>query len=464
MISKVYYQTVSLCPYCNKTIPGQVVAKDGGVYVVRDCEEHGLIEGLASSDIEWFENLKKFDVEPVRPSQPNREVSLGCPNDCGLCAGHTQSAGTAAIEISNKCNANCPVCLANNQSTFELSVNEVRKIVEDFLAKQKFVDAFTLSGGEPTIHPEIFEIIELLERPEIARIVLNSNGLRIAEDDAFLEELSKHKNVYVSLHYDGTGAKTIRGIDFAIQKKAMDRLLKWNIQVAPIALVAKDINDMEVGNMVVELLTKSPQIKSVFLSMMAYMGKGGSKFPVDPRARLTIPEALDKIEKATSGNIKKSDFIPLPMPNPLCASIGYFLIADNEVTPLVSLLEVDKVIECIKNSHFARAGKELEELLRDLINRLYADGSNPNSAKILKKFKNLLLELYPTNKSISHEERRMIVEEKIKTVYLIQFMDSWTFDSVRLKKCSCQHLLPDDKIIPSCGYYTYHRQFDTRFN
>ena len=48
-------------------------------------------------------------------------------------------------------------------------------------------------------------------------------------------------------------------------------------------------------------------------------------------------------------------------------------------------------------------------------------------------------------------------------VYLMQFMDSWAFDSVRTSKCSCQHLLPDGVVIPSCGYYSYHRRFDRRF-
>jgi uncharacterized radical SAM superfamily Fe-S cluster-containing enzyme len=46
----------------------------------------------------------------------------------------------------------------------------------------------------------------------------------------------------------------------------------------------------------------------------------------------------------------------------------------------------------------------------------------------------------------------------------MQFMDSWTFDSVRLAKCSCQHLLPGGTRIPSCGYYSYHRRLDPRFS
>jgi uncharacterized radical SAM superfamily Fe-S cluster-containing enzyme len=170
------------------------------------------------------------------------------------------------------------------------------------------------------------------------------------------------------------------------------------------------------------------------------------------------------MEEKSRGLLKKRDFMPLPMPNPLCAAIGYFLVMDGEVTPLVPLWDIDRVIECTKNAHFARAERELEILLRDLINDLYANpGQFPDAQKLLQKFKALFHELFPEEKPISQEQRRRIAEERIKTVYLMQFMDSWTFDSERLSKCSCQHLLPDKRIVPSCGYYTFHRKFDPRF-
>jgi hypothetical protein len=37
------------------------------------------------------------------------------------------------------------------------------------------------------------------------------------------------------------------------------------------------------------------------------------------------------------------------------------------------------------------------------------------------------------------------------------------FDSVRVSKCSCQHLLPDGVVMSSCGYYSYQPRFDERF-
>jgi 7,8-dihydro-6-hydroxymethylpterin dimethyltransferase len=469
---KVYYTTTSMCPECARLLPAEVCAMDGGVFVARECPEHGPALGLACSDVAWFESLPRFDVEPARPASHQRETDLGCPSDCGLCPSHRQSAGTAAIEISNRCNASCPVCLADNQATFELSPEEVSLLADSLLARQGSVDAFVLSGGEPSIHPRLPEILRVLERPGVSRIVMNSNGLRIAEDDGFLDELARHPNLYVCLHQDGPGASAIRGISPAVQDRALERLLARRIKVAPVTLAVRGANDSALGSTVVRLLTRSPDVKSVTVSMMTYAGRRGSRFPVDPRARLTIPEALERMEADSKGALHKRDFMPLPMPNPLCAAIGYFLVQGSRITPLIPLAkDIDEVIDYTKNAHFASAGPELERFFREAIDRVYSRAddlglADPRGAA--EAFKALVGELYPTGSPLSEGERRRRAEERIKTVFVMQFMDRYTFDSVRLKKCSCQHLVPDGdgregRVIPSCGYYAYHRGMDARF-
>ena len=137
---------------------------------------------------------------------------------------------------------------------------------------------------------------------------------------------------------------------------------------------------------------------------------------------------------------------------------------DGEVTPLLRLMDVDRVVEATKNSNFGKAEAEFETLLRDTIDTIYANPSAyPDPDGLLSKFRRLVEALFPEDGSIGLEERYKRAEEHIKLVYLMQFMDAWTFDSKRLCKCSCQHILPDGRLIPSCGYYTFHRRFDTRF-
>jgi uncharacterized radical SAM superfamily Fe-S cluster-containing enzyme len=452
-----------MCPTCEALVPGRVVGRENGVFVTRDCPTHGAFEGLVCSDLAWYEALPRFDVEPVKPQNPHHPAAKGCPEDCGLCTAHRQIAGTAAIEISNTCNAQCPVCLAENRDTFELSVSEVNAAVDALLKAQDHVDALALSGGEPTVHPKLFEILKAVDRPQVSRIALNSNGIRIASDDAFVAELAKHPKVYVSLHHDGKRAKELRGTEAQVQVRALDRLLAAGINVAPLVLAAKGVNDVELGAIVKSLLVRRG-VRSAVLSMMTYTGTRGSKFPGDPLTRLTIPEALDCIEAGSGGTLHRRDFMPLPMPNPLCAAVGYFLVDGDELTPLIPLADLDQIIACTKNSNFAGVNPELERLLRDTIDRLYAHPDRYTDApKLLAKFRKLLTELFPDDGQVSADRQRTLVEERIKMVYLMQFMDCWSFDSKRLSKCSCQHLLPGGRSIPSCAYYSYHRHFDGRF-
>ena len=175
-----------------KLLPGEVFSRDQAVYLSRTCPDHGEIEALVCSDVTWFERLPRFDAVPNKPAKVQRPKIHGCPLDCGLCPGHRQIAGTAAIEISNRCNANCPVCLGDNRNTFDMSVAEIKSLVDSAIADQGSLGVLTLSGGEPTIHPQFFEILSLLNRPEIGRINLNTNGLVINSDDAFLERLKQH--------------------------------------------------------------------------------------------------------------------------------------------------------------------------------------------------------------------------------------------------------------------------------
>jgi uncharacterized radical SAM superfamily Fe-S cluster-containing enzyme len=457
-----YYATTSMCPTCHALVPGEVVRRDDEVWVTRMCPEHGGFDGLVCSDVAWYERLPMFDVEPARPQGRRLPVTqAGCPTDCGLCSAHRQIAGTAAIEISNRCDAACPVCLADNVGTFDLSVADVTSALDALFRQQDHVSAVALSGGEPTMHPALFDMIRALERPGVERIVVNTNGLRVARDDAFLDELARHDRVYVSLHFDGAGAKALRGIDASVQERALERLLARKIPAAPLVLAARGVNDHELGPLVLGLLRKD-NVRTVMMSMLAHVGSRGEGFAGDPRTRLTIPGALDAMEATSAGALRKRDFMPLPMPNPLCAAIGYFFVMDDEVTPLVPLAPIERVIDFTKNSNFGRADDDLEALLREVIDRVYASPEE-HAPGLLGRLRKLAALLFPEDRALDCDERTRLAESCLKTVYLYQFMDPWTFDASRLDKCSCQHLLPDGKIIPSCSYYALHRAKDPRF-
>lgn len=95
---------------------------------------------------------------------------------------------------------------------------------------------------------------ELTSRP-ITRILLNSNGIRIATDDDLLELLTEHRErVEVHLQYDGLSEvahRHHRGGDLRRMKTAaLQRLSQREIFTTLVMTVALGVNDTEIGQMV----------------------------------------------------------------------------------------------------------------------------------------------------------------------------------------------------------------------
>jgi uncharacterized radical SAM superfamily Fe-S cluster-containing enzyme len=284
----------------------------------------------------------------------------------------------------------------------------------------------------------------------------------MVQDPQFVDRLRKHSKVYVSLHFDGRNAEQIRGTKPELQEQALARLCEAGIGVVPLILGVRDINDGELGSLVPALLQRSPAIKTVIVSLMAYMGANGGRFKPEPLRRLTIPDAVDSIAAGSGAVIHREDFIPVPMPNPICAAIGYFFVDQEGIIPMIRAAGVAQTITCIQNQHFAQANDKMEAFFREMINNIYANPRGfPNADRTLRRLNTFVKRLFAGERTPA--ERQFLAEESIKTVFIMQFMDGWTFDTQRLSKCSCQHLLPGDHRVPSCGYYAFHRQRDTRF-
>src|SRR4029077_3596880 len=154
-----------------------------------------------SGDAQWFLKSLTYIKRASRPHQFSTPVSEGCPKDCGLCPDHEQHSCLPIIEITNYCNLECPICIVQNKHNYHMSREEFIATVEGLIEKEGVLDTVNLSGGEPTIHPEFLTLLDLAKRPEISRSSITTNGLRMASDFAFCQELA-HRGVYVNLQLD----------------------------------------------------------------------------------------------------------------------------------------------------------------------------------------------------------------------------------------------------------------------
>ena len=65
-------------------------------------------------------------------------------------------------------------------------------VADDMLRQgiQGITDLINITGGEPTLHPELMAVLAECRRPEIGRITMNSNGIRFAEDASLCRRLA----------------------------------------------------------------------------------------------------------------------------------------------------------------------------------------------------------------------------------------------------------------------------------
>ena len=108
-----------------------------------------------------------------------------------------------AIEVNYDCNLDCPLCFNQNYARkdkqYFMSIDKIKKIIDDI--PQDFVSHIRITGGEPLLREDIFEILEYIKNKGF-EIWLNTNGTLINEETA--ERLTKYvKNILLPLNgYD----------------------------------------------------------------------------------------------------------------------------------------------------------------------------------------------------------------------------------------------------------------------
>ena len=457
----VYFtSTRSLCPFCGKLIDAKVIFRDRKVYFKKSCPEHGFSEALICNDSDWYIRVLSITKPGTIPLHFSTEVEKGCPEDCGLCPDHQQHTCLPIIEITDACNLDCPICLVHNRNQYFMTLEEYQAIIDRLILCEGTLDVINLSGGEPTIHPQFFEMIDLSIRPEIVRISVSSNGLKMAQDEKFAEEFAR-RDAVLSLQLDGFRPEThiaLRGRDLTeIKSKALERLKEYQIPTSITMTLAKGINEDEVGG-VLEYALTNEHVLSVMFQPAAYTGLRGRHFPRPDGERITIPDVISLIAEQSEGVLEVSDFTSLPCSHPACFALTYLLkLDDGSFVPISRLVDIEQYLDIIKNRAIMGLEKESFHAIRDSVYRLWSSaGMIPDSEKILGTVREVLREISNIG-TFSPKSALKLGEKRIKSILIHAFMDEDTFDIARVMKCCDQYPLPDGRLMPCCVYNMLYR-------
>ncbi len=456
--------TTGMCRSCRALVTARLVERGGSVFQQNLCPACGTSEALVAEEFAWYARTLETLVRPRAPRLPGHPVRQGCPHDCGPCAFHAGTCNLPVFSITNACNLDCPICFTYNRRDrlYHMSRAELAALLDRLLARTGPVDLINITGGEPTLHPQLTDLIaEAAGRPEIGRVTVNSNGLRIAREEGFAGKLAA-AGAYVILSFDTLDPSTsvrIHGRDIVADKmRALENLQKAGVGVTLLHVMIPGANDREFGRLL-DLALATPVVRSITVQTMTYTGKGGGAF--GPRQHLPLDRAARLIEEQTNGRLRRSFFRPLPAAHPLCYQIAYIFKGQGKLFDFSDIFAPDDFARLLGNGYLLRPADETTHLFQDALNRLWANGADPD---LLETFRTVIREMFPPAADPpSVAERQRIGERHVLTVYLHAHMDEDNFDVARVSTCPDQVPDPEGRLIPACAYNLFYRMKDPRF-
>lgn len=434
----IYYDhTQSLCNECHRTINAKIIFENGNVYLSKHCKNHGHQKVLIADDIEYYKQIRNYNKASEYPIKPHTETKYGCPYDCGICPDHEQHSCLTLIEITDRCNLTCPICYASSSPSCgsHRSLEEIEMMLDAIVASEGEPDVVQISGGEPTIHPQFFEILDLAKSKPIKHLMLNTNGLRIGTDFEFAKRLASYMPRFeIYLQFDSFKPEALlklRGKDLTkIRQKALDNLNTLNLSTTLVVTLQKGLNDDEIGK-IIDFALEQKCVRGVTFQPIQISGRLEEFDP--SKDRLTNTEIRRKIlEQAPV--FKPNDLIPVPC-NPDALIMGYALKAAGEVFPLTSLIDPEALLNNSKNTIVY----EHDEVLKGKILEVFSTAQSVDTVQ--EGFHDLLCCL----PNIVAPELNY---SNLFRIIIMNFMDAYDFD-VRAIKKSCVHIVDTDgKIIP----------------
>ncbi|MBI4329742.1 MAG: radical SAM protein [Chloroflexi bacterium] len=431
--------TASVCPQCLTVVAAEIFARDGRIFMRKSCPEHGRFEALLSSDAKWYVDSLPFNKPGIQPLGYSTPVCKGHPWDCGLCPDHKQHTCLALIEVTSACNQDCPVCFADSQPAFSLSVAQVGRMLDRFIELDAEQGVIQFSGGEPTTHPDILTMLRLAKDKGIRSLMLNTNGARIATDDRFLARLADiGPTIYFQFDgFSGQTHLTLRGKDLLpLKLKALDRMAQAGLDVVLVPAIEKGVNHEELGE-IVKFGIEHPAVRGVAFQPVTHAGRHNG---FDPLYRETIPDIVHGIAEQTDGLFVESDFIPVPCCHPTCRAATYAYVDRGKVTPLPRVVAVDRCLNYVTN----RTLPDLKPELLKALEGLWSASSVPGTVAMAHRFCCAAGSVFPAVFNYMKTHVFMIVIQ--------DFADAYSMDLNAVRKCCVGELVPDGRIIPFCVY------------
>lgn len=265
---KILRAVRTICPECLQFVQGRVLQGESAVVLCRDCPEDGSGEMVLSRNPELYADWDRFYFSVLKIGTPRGRII----NYWVVC--------------TSACQMQCNYCHADVQDRYG---EEMREADFDLVAAFDPPAKLTISGGEPTLHPDLIGFIREAVRRR-RRIQLATNGIRLA-DGEFCERMRKAGLRDVRLSCELLDPRKASGSEFGrwldAKALALENLRAHQFRVTLSPTIFKGIND----ELLIEALhyaASRPFIVAVSVNGFSWVGHG----TVRDRREMIMPDEM----------------------------------------------------------------------------------------------------------------------------------------------------------------------------
>ncbi|MBK8099624.1 MAG: radical SAM protein [Planctomycetes bacterium] len=448
-----YGATSALCSTCLRVVEAKEVIENDRVWLLKRCRQHGSQRVLLADDAAyWRLGRERFLKPPEQVQKPNTAHRYGCPYDCGICTEHEQHGCLTLLEITDHCNLRCPICYAGSgpERQTHRDLPTIERMLDAIVRNEGEPDIVQISGGEPTLHPEFFAVLDACRRRPIRHLMLNTNGIRIAQDRAFAERLASQRQGFeVYLQWDSADARALqalRGADLRpIRDRAIATLNELDVSTTLVVTVQRGVNDHELGDLI-RFAIAQPCVRGITLQPVQEAGRTDGHDA--GQHRLTLSEVRRRVLEQCDW-FQPADVIPVPC-HPDCLAMAYALKRSNgrsPITPLTGLIDPAILLQGGRNT----IALERDTGLQQALFAAFSTAHSPASAAAA------LGQLLCCLPGVDLATTPLRYADVFRIV-IMKFLDRHDLDLRSVRK-SCVHIAHPDgrRVIPFDTYNLFYR-------
>ena len=463
-------KTASVCPACYQEgkiqkIDARIVEEDGKVWITKKCKKHGSFKDIYFSDADLYKKWIKYKVTGT--TSPDVKTKLF--DYPALYDEHKSQSVLTNLLITNRCNLRCSYCFMNAGASgvvYEPTLDQLRELMIQARNERPMGSkAIQITGGEPTIRDDIFDIVRMAKEVGFSHVQVNTNGLKLADSAEYCKRLKDEKVNTIYMSFDGVTKETNPWIDQC--KKAIENLRKVNLKIVLVPVLIGGKNLHETGKIVRFALDNMDIVRGLNFQPISFCGRVTKlKDEKRDKQRVDYVMMMEEIEKEFDGQISREDFYPVPFVSPIsrlievlkgktqveftahpgCGGATYLFYENGKPIPVTRFIDVEGLLNLIdEKSKMTGPLKKLRvgsAFLRH-INDFVDDEKAPHGFDLKKLLKDAAL-------GGNYDSLRGF---HYKSLFIgsMWFQDAFNLNIDRLQRCVI-HYSTLEGIIPFCAY------------